>query len=54
MRITSVQNQAVSEEYDLPTGDKALTINTSTYPNGIYAISLIENGKIVDSKKTSK
>lgn len=54
VRITSVQNQAVSEEYSLPAGDKALTINTATYPNGIYAISLIENDKIVDTKKISK
>ena len=42
------------KDFNMKSGEKDITIFTSDYPNGTYAVSIIENGEILDSRQVIK
>lgn len=53
LRLTSVSG-GVSMDYPVTEGESEVSIFTSQLQNGIYTLSLIENGKVIDSKNITK
>lgn len=52
--INETQNGTFSRTLDLQCGSHEVEINTSSYPSGIYAVSYVRDGVVVNSKKFTK
>jgi hypothetical protein len=50
-RLTPVNTVGKAESYRMKPGDSENTIKTSEYNKGIYVVSLLKNGKILDTRQ---
>jgi len=50
-RLTPVNTVGKAESYRMKPGDSEITIKTSEYNKGIYVVSLLKNGKILDTRQ---
>ncbi len=53
LMISSISG-TVSKSYSVKAGENEITLFVSQLPSGIYNLSLIENGKTIDTKKITK
>ena len=51
VRLTPVSGSGASEDYRIKSGEEEVTIYTSGYSKGVYVLSLLNNGKVLDSRQ---
>lgn len=54
LQLSSVSGTVPTLEYAVGKGVQTYTIPTSDLRNGVYQVSLIENGHVIDTKKFVK
>ena len=54
LRIAPVTGNAPVVDYKIEAGAKTVSIPTESWQSGIYAVSLLANGQIIDSKQIIK
>ena len=54
LRIAPVTGNAPVVDYKIETGAKTISVPTESWQSGIYVVSLLINGQIIDSKQIVK
>lgn len=54
IQINGITAPSIHKEFNMHAGENQMNILTSNYPSGSYLVSVIENGKVLDTKQIVK